>query len=58
MLTTKKMYDNQLPDWTNELVQSKGYSMSQKALLLLVDHIGNDLSRINNEIDKMLVNPG
>lgn len=58
MLTTKKMYDNQLPDWTNELITSKGRSISQKALILLVDHIGNDLSRINNEIDKVLVNLG
>ncbi|MBO9635988.1 MAG: DNA polymerase III subunit delta [Chitinophagaceae bacterium] len=58
MLTTKKMYDNQLPDWTNDLIQSKGRSISQKALMLLVDHIGNDLSRINNEVDKVLVNLG
>jgi DNA polymerase-3 subunit delta len=58
LFTTKKMYDNQLPEWTIELVQSKGYSISQKAVLLLVDHIGNDLSRIDNEIDKMLVNLG
>lgn len=58
LLTTKKMYDNQLPEWTNELVKSKGYTISQKAVLLLVDHIGNDLSRIDNEIDKMLVNLG
>jgi len=54
--TTKKMYDNQLPDWTAELVRTKGYTIAQKALLLLVDHIGNDLSRINNEVDKLLVN--
>lgn len=58
MLTTKKMYDNQLPEWTSELVESKGYSISQKAVLLLVDHIGNDLSRIDNEIEKILVNLG
>jgi DNA polymerase III subunit delta len=58
MLTTKKMYDNQLPEWTNELVASKGYSISSKALALLVDHIGNDLSRINNEIEKLAVNLG
>ncbi|NML21948.1 DNA polymerase III subunit delta [Pseudoflavitalea sp. G-6-1-2] len=58
MLTTKKMYDNQLPDWTNDLIQQKGRTISQKALMLLVDHIGNDLSRINNEIDKVLVNLG
>ncbi len=58
LFTTKKMYDNQLPEWTNELVRSKGYSISQKALTLLVDHLGNDLSRIDNEIEKVLVNLG
>jgi len=56
LLTTKKMYDNQLPDWAAGLVKSKGYEISQKALFLLVDHIGNDLSRIDNEIEKLLVN--
>jgi DNA polymerase-3 subunit delta len=58
VLTTKKLYDNQLPEWTQELVESKGHSISQKALMLLVDHIGNDLSRIENEIEKMLINLG
>src|SRR5688572_11169560 len=32
IVTTKKMYENQLPDWTNDLVQSKGYSIAPKAL--------------------------
>src|ERR1700743_282770 len=58
LYSTKKMYDNQLPDWTSGLIRSKGFEISQKALLLLVDHIGNDLNRINNEIDKLLVNLG
>jgi len=58
MLTTKKLYDNQLPEWTSELVANKGYAIHQKALLLLVDHIGNDLTRIENEVDKLLVNLG
>lgn len=56
VFTTRKLYDNQLPEWTSELVQSKGYTISNKALLLLVDHIGNDLSRMVNEIEKVLVN--
>jgi DNA polymerase III subunit delta len=56
MVTTKKMYDNQLPDWANNHVQSMGYTISQKALMLLIDHIGNDLSRLVNEVDKILVN--
>ncbi|RFM28863.1 DNA polymerase III subunit delta [Deminuibacter soli] len=56
MLTTRKMYDNQLPDWTNQMVQQHGLTISQKALLLLVDHIGNDLSRLQNEVEKLAVN--
>lgn len=58
LFTTKKMYDNQLPDWTAGLIRAKGYGITQKALLLLVDHIGNDLNRINNEVEKLLVNLG
>jgi DNA polymerase-3 subunit delta len=58
LLTTKKMYESQLPEWTQELVQSKGLTITQKGLTLLVDHIGNDLTRIENEIDKLAVNLG
>jgi DNA polymerase-3 subunit delta len=58
LVTTKKMYDNKLPEWTQELVQSKGLTISAKGLALLGDHIGNDLSRIENEIDKLSVNLG
>ena len=58
VLTTKKLYDNQLPEWTEELVNTKELAISQKALMLLVDHIGNDLSRIENEIDKISINLG
>lgn len=56
VLTTKKLYENELPDWAQRLVSSKGYSITNKALFLLIDHIGNDLSRINNEIDKITLN--
>ncbi|SKA05559.1 DNA polymerase III subunit delta [Sediminibacterium ginsengisoli] len=58
MLTTKKMYDSQLPEWANQMVLHHGLGITQKALLLLVDHIGNDLSRIQNEIEKLAVNLG
>ena len=58
LLTTKKMYDSQLPEWTQELLQSKGLTISQKGMVLLIDHIGNDLTRIENEIDKISINLG
>jgi DNA polymerase-3 subunit delta len=58
LLSTKKIYESQLPQWTEEIVHSHGYEISKKALMLLVDHIGNDLNRIENEIEKILVNLG
>jgi DNA polymerase III subunit delta len=54
--TSKKLYDNDLPEWASSLIKSKGFTISNKALYLLIDHIGNDLSRLNNEIDKLVLN--
>lgn len=56
LFTSKKIYDSALPDWTSELVTAKGFSITKKALFLLIDHIGNDLSRLSNEIDKLALN--
>jgi DNA polymerase-3 subunit delta len=56
LMTTKKLYDNELPSWTDEQVRMKGFTITPKARELLIDHIGNDLSRIGNEIDKMTLN--
>jgi DNA polymerase-3 subunit delta len=56
LYTSKKLYENELPEWTAQLVSSKGFTITNKALSLLIDHIGNDLSRISNEVDKMVLN--
>jgi DNA polymerase-3 subunit delta len=56
VLTAKKLYDNQLPTWTNDFIQSKGFTITPRALTLLVNHIGNDLSRIANEFEKVSMN--
>lgn len=58
VLSTKKLYESELPEWTQELVRSKGFTVNSKALFLLIDHIGNDLSRMSNEIDKLALNMG
>ena len=56
LVTTKKLYENQLPEWTSELLAAKGLTITPKGLALLIDHIGNDLNRIENEIEKISVN--
>lgn len=54
--STKKLYDNELPEWVAATVKHLGLSITQNALVLLVDHIGNDLARLENEIKKIAVN--
>ena len=58
VFNSEKLRDYKLPEWISEQVQAKGYAISSKAVMLLAEHIGNDLSRISNEIDKMTVNLG
>jgi DNA polymerase-3 subunit delta len=56
VLSTKKLYDNQLPEWTEQMIKGHGLSIAPKALHMLIDHIGNDLSRIENEVEKLMLN--
>ena len=56
LFTSKGLYDNQLPEWILGNVKSKGSTISEKAVQLLVEFVGNNLSRLHNEIDKILVN--
>ena len=58
LVSTKKMYDSKLPEWVNNWVADKGYQISPKAVQIIVDHIGNDLNRIQNELQKLTVNLG
>lgn len=56
VFNTKKLYDSQLPEWVQHMVQQHNLAINPKALSLLVDHIGNDLSRLQNEVEKLAVN--
>ncbi|WP_373519836.1 DNA polymerase III subunit delta [Pricia sp.] len=50
---SKKLYDDRVPEWIRKHLQAKGYSISHKASILLSEYLGNDLSRINNELEKL-----
>lgn len=58
LFTTTKIKDYELSGWVEKMVRSKGFEIDQRALALLVDHIGNDLSRLHTEIEKIAVNLG
>ncbi|WP_347921943.1 DNA polymerase III subunit delta [Pontimicrobium sp. SW4] len=50
---SKKLYENQVADWIRRVLSSKGYSISPKAAQMLVEFLGTDLSKINNELEKL-----
>lgn len=56
VVTTKKINENELPGWAENVAKQNNLSITPKALILLVDHVGNDLSRIENEIEKLKIN--
>ena len=50
---SKKLYENQVSDWIRRTLSGKKYKISPKACMLLVEFLGTDLSKINNELDKL-----
>ncbi|MNJ95116.1 DNA polymerase III subunit delta [compost metagenome] len=52
---SKKMYDNQVGDWIKRILSGKDYSIEPKAAAMLVEFLGTDLSKINNELDKLMI---
>ena len=52
---SKKLYDNQVGQWITRVLQGKGYTIEPKANAMLVEFLGNDLSKINNELEKLQI---
>lgn len=52
---SKKLYDNQLPAFINNYVVAKKLSIDPKAASMMADFVGNDLSRLSNELDKLSI---
>jgi len=56
VLESKKLYDNQVAGWIRDyLVEHKFKSESGVAEILL-EYVGADLSKLSNEIDKLMLN--
>ncbi len=56
LVSTKKLYENQITPWTEEMIKRHGLTITHKALFLIIDNVGNDLSRLQNEIEKLKIN--
>lgn len=52
---SKKLYENQVGQWITRVLQGKGYTIEPKANAMLVEFLGTDLSKINNELEKLQI---
>jgi DNA polymerase-3 subunit delta len=54
-LNSKKLYDNQLPTFVSEYATERKVAIDDQATQALCEFVGNDLSRLSNELDKLMI---
>jgi len=50
---SKKIYEDKVPAWIQNFLKSKLITITPKAALMLTEFLGNDLSKISNELNKL-----
>jgi len=55
-LETKKLYDNQVPEWITTYLKAQRYSITPQAALLIAEFLGADLGKVVNELEKLIIN--
>jgi DNA polymerase-3 subunit delta len=56
LFESARIYEYKVPAWINEQIVEKGYSIKPEACQLLAEYLGNDLGRVSNELEKLLIN--
>lgn len=55
---SKKLNERNIPTFVSGFIKEKGLSVDPKALTMICDFVGTDLSRIYNEVNKLTVTLG
>lgn len=55
LFESKKIYDNQLPNWISTYLKQLGYTISPQAVAMISEYLGADLSKVANELDKLII---
>ncbi|KAA8484396.1 DNA polymerase III delta subunit [Arcticibacter tournemirensis] len=50
------IYENKVPAWVEDFVREKAYRINPRAAALIAEYLGNDLSKISNELEKLMLN--
>ena len=55
LLESNKLYDNKIPAWISAYLTERGYHIAPAAAELLRDYLGADLSKVVNELNKLMI---
>lgn len=55
LFESKRLYDNQVPDWITKYLKVKKIEIQPTGALLLTEFLGVDLSKIAMELDKLMI---
>lgn len=55
ILTTKRLYENQVPAWIDKYLNQYEYTITPQACQILTDSLGTGLSKIANELNKLVI---
>jgi len=53
LFESKKLYENQVGEWISSNLKDRGYEIEPKAVHMLVEFLGTNLAKIDNELEKL-----
>jgi len=55
-LKTERIKDDKIPEWVGNHLRKKGFSITARAAILLAESVGNELEKVVNETEKLIIN--
>lgn len=52
---SSKLYENQIPSWISSHCKQMNLSIDQKSIMMLIEFLGTELSKIDNELKKLKI---
>ena len=55
-MVSNKLYEDKVPAWITSYVKQQNYRINLEAAMVLTTYVGADLSKLSNELDKLMLN--
>jgi DNA polymerase-3 subunit delta len=55
LFESKKVSQDRMPDWITKYLVARKFSISERAARIIADSVGNDLSKVVNELQKLII---